>query len=150
MVNCITLHQVFNSCHPPPHGHDDACFPSFTARHHFLCWQSQVRCCLAKIMWQEVYYCVLIPPGSPRKNNLEISSLVIEAATKYDMLFPQRSAAKTHAVSATEPHLFRPLQITYAQYQHEDTMLLKQVSSTSDHSGKNDLGVVRITLYFHS
>jgi hypothetical protein len=67
------------------------------------------------------------------------------------MLFPQHSAAKTRAVtSATQPHLFRPLQITHAQYRHEDAMLLKQVSSTSDHSGKNDVGVTWITLYFHN
>jgi hypothetical protein len=90
-----------------------------------------------------VYSCILIPPGSPRKNNLEISSLATEAATKYNMSFPQCSAAKTHAVTrnATQAHLFRPLQITHVQYRHEDTMLLKQVSSASDHSGKNDLGV---------
>ena len=49
----------------------------------------------------------------------------MEVATKYDMLLPQHSAAKTHAVtSATQPHLFRPLQIPHAQYWHEDTMLL--------------------------
>jgi hypothetical protein len=43
------------------------------------------------------------------------------------MLFPQHSVAKTHAVtmSATQPHLFRLLQITHAQYRHGDTMLLK-------------------------
>jgi len=59
------------------------------------------------------------------------------------MLFPKHSAAKTHTVtSAAQPHLFRPLQITHAQYWHEDAMLLKQVSSASDHSGKNDLGVI--------
>jgi len=54
-------------------------------------------------------------------------------------MFPQHSAAKTHA---TQPHLFRLLQITHAQYRHEDAMLLKQISSTSDHSGKNDFGVI--------
>jgi len=67
-----------------------------------------------------------IPPGSPRKNNLEISSLAIKVAKKYDMLFPQHSAHKTHVVTtyATQPHLFRPLQITHAQYWYEDAMLL--------------------------
>ena len=149
MVNCITLHQVFKT--DANLHHIDMMMHVF---HHLL---QDIFINVGNLksdgVFQSLHGKRFIPvysllQAAPKKKTGD-GGLAVKEATQYDILLPQRSTAMTHAVktSATQSHLLGLQQITHAQYWHEDLMLLKQVSSASDHSGKNDLGVPYESLY---